>query len=88
VTQVKIFSLAMLLIASALVAVAALAFAHSDPRSLLGLGIIELTVIIAFLMVWYLPMGPHGDGTPGWVSRFLRKTRGRLFNKGGASRAP
>jgi hypothetical protein len=56
VIKVKIFLLAMLLMASALVATAALAFAHSDPRSLLGLGIIELTLQIAFLMAWYLPM--------------------------------
>ena len=62
-TQVKIFSLAMLLMASALVATAALAFAYSDPRSLLGLGIIELTLQIAFLMAWYLAMGSH-DGDP------------------------
>ena len=60
VTKVKILSLAMLLMASALVATAALAFGHSDPRSLFGLGIIELTLQIAFLVAWYLPMGSHG----------------------------
>lgn len=80
-TQVKIFSLAMLLMASALVAVAALAFGHSDPGRLLGLGIIELTVIIAFLMAWYLPIGSHGDGPRRGVSRFLRKTRRRRVNR-------
>ena len=62
VTRVKIFLLAMLLMASALVATAALAFAHSDPRSLLGLGILELTLQIAFLMAWYLPMESHRGG--------------------------
>jgi hypothetical protein len=81
VTQVKRFSLAMLLMASALVATAALAVAHSDPRSLLGLGILELTVIIAFLMAWYLPIGSHGDGPRRGVSRFLRKTRRRRVNR-------
>ena len=60
--QVKRFSLALLLMASALVATAALAFVHSDPRRLLGLGILELTVIIALLMAWYLPMGSRGGG--------------------------
>jgi hypothetical protein len=61
--------MAMLLIASALVATAALAFARFgvpsdllDQRSLLGIGILALTVIIAFLMAWYLPMGPNGGG--------------------------
>ena len=62
-TKVKIFLLAMLLMASALVATAALAFAHSDPRSLLGLGILELALQIAFLMAWYLPMGAHRMGS-------------------------
>jgi hypothetical protein len=63
VKQVKRFSLALLLMASALVATAALAFVHSDPRRLLGLGILELTVIIALLMAWYLPMGSRGGGS-------------------------
>ena len=67
-TQMKRFSLARLLIASALVATAALAFAlfgvtsDLDQRSLLGMGILALALIIAFLMAWYLPMGPNGDG--------------------------
>ena len=59
VTQVKRFSVTMLLIASALVATAAPAFAQvgvpSDPdqRWLLGMVIIALTLIIAVLMAWY-----------------------------------
>ena len=67
-TQMKRFSLARLLIASALVATAALAFAlflvpsDLDQRSLLGMGILALALIIAFLMAWYLPMGQKGDG--------------------------
>jgi Na+/melibiose symporter-like transporter len=68
VTQVKRFSLAMLLMASALVATAAPAFAQvgvlSDPdqRWLLGIVIIALALIIAVLMAWY----------------FLRKHRRRV----------
>src|SRR5215212_3058753 len=62
VTKVKIFLLAMLLMASALVATAALAIVHSDPRSLLGLGILELALQIAFLIAWYLPMGLDRSG--------------------------
>jgi Na+/melibiose symporter-like transporter len=87
VTQVKRFSLAMLLIASALVATAAPAFAQvgvpSDPdqRWLLGMVIVALTLIIAFLMAWYLPMGSKGDGPRRWVSRFSRKTRRRHRRK-------
>ena len=67
-TQVKRFSLAMLLMASALVATAAPAFAQvgvlSDPdqRWLLGIVIIALALIIAVLMAWY----------------FLRKHRRRV----------
>ena len=70
-TQVKRFSLAMLLIASALVATAAPAFAQvgvlSDPdqRWLLGIVIIALALIIAVLIAWY----------------FLRKHRRRVQRK-------
>jgi Na+/melibiose symporter-like transporter len=87
VTQVKRFSLAMLLIASALVATAAPAFAQVgvpsdlDQRWLLGMVIVALTLIIAFLMAWYLPMGSKGDGPRRWVSRFSRKTRRRHRRK-------
>ena len=98
VTQVKRFSLAMLLMSSALVATAAPAFAQSgtfsDPgqRWLLGMGILALTLIIAFLMAWYLPMGPNGAGPRRWVSHFVRKTRRRhrrrQFDRGGAYVAP
>ena len=72
-TKVKIFLLAMLLMASALVAGAAVAtvapaFAQvgvpsdTDHRWLLGVGTIALTLIIAFLMAWYLPMKRDGAG--------------------------
>ena len=95
VKQVKRFSLAMLLMSSSLVATAALAFAQSgtfsdpDQRWLLGMGILALTLIIAFLMAWYLPMGPNGGGPRGWVSRYLtRRTRRRQFDRVGASVAP
>ena len=89
-TQVKRFSVTMLLIASALVATAAPAFAQggllSDPdqRWLLGMVIIAfiaLTLIIAVLMAWYLPMRSKGDGPRRWVSRFSRKTRRRHRRK-------
>ena len=83
-TQVKRFSLAMLLMSSALVATVAPAFAQSrtfsdpDQRWLLGMGILALTLIIAFLMAWYLPMGAkNGAGPRRWVSHFVRKTRRR-----------
>ena len=91
VTQVKRWSLAMLLMSSALVATAAPAFAQSgtfpDPdqrRLLLGMGILALTLIIAFLMAWYLPMGPKGGGPRRSGSRFVRKIHRRQFNGGGA----
>jgi hypothetical protein len=98
VTQVKRFSLAMLLMSSALVATSAPAFAQSrtfsdpDQRWLLGMGILALTLIIGFLMAWYLPMGPNGAGPRRWVSHFVRKTRRRhrrrhrrrQFNRGRA----
>src|SRR4028119_818587 len=99
VTQVKRWSLAMLLMSSALVATAAPAFAQSgtfpDPdqrRLLLGMGILALTPIIAFFMAWYLPMGPNGAGPRRSVSRFVRKIRRRhrlrQFNGGGAPLVP
>ena len=102
VTQVKRWSLAMLLMSSALVATAAPAFAQSgtfpdpDQRWLLGMGILALTLIIAFLMAWYLPMGPEGGGPRRSVSRFVRKIhrrhrrrhRLRQFNGGGAPLVP
>jgi hypothetical protein len=94
VRQAKRFSLAMLLVSSALGATMTPAFAQSgsfpdpDQRWLLGVGILALTLIIAFLMAWYLPMGPNGAGPRRSVSRFLRKTRRRhrrrQFNRGGA----
>jgi hypothetical protein len=81
VTQLKRLSLAMLLMASALVAGAAVATAApafaqvgvpSDPdqRWLLGMGTIALTLIIAFLMAWYLPM--KGDGAGGFSDRLAK----------------
>jgi hypothetical protein len=96
VTQVKRWSLAMLLMSSALVATAAPAFAQSgtfsDPdqrRLLLGMGILALTPIIAFLMAWYLSMGPNGGGPRLWVSRYLtRRTLRRQFDRVRASVAP
>jgi hypothetical protein len=94
VTQVKRWSLAMLLMSSALVATAAPAFAQSgtfpdpDQRWLLGMGILALTLIIAFLIAWYTPMGPKGGGPRRSVSCFVRKIRRRhrlrQFNGGGA----
>ena len=93
-TQVKRFSLAILLMSSALVATSAPAFAQSgtfsdpDQRWLLGMGILALTLIIGFLMAWYLPMGAkNGAGPRRWVSHFVRKkTRRRQFNRGRAYR--
>jgi hypothetical protein len=90
VKQVKRFSLPILLMSFALVAAATPAFAQSeqfpdlDQRRLLGMGILALTLIIAFLMAWYLPMGPNGAGPRRWVSNFLRRTRRRQFNRDGA----
>jgi hypothetical protein len=85
VTQLKRLSLAMLLMASALVAGATVATAvatvapafaqvgvPSDPdqRWLLGMGTIALTLIIAFLMAWYLPM--KRDGAAGFSDRLAK----------------
>jgi hypothetical protein len=84
VTQLKRLSLAMLLMASPLVAGAtaatvAPAFAQvgvpSDPeqRWLLGMGTIALTLItliIAFLVAWYLPM--NRDGAGGFSDRLAK----------------
>ena len=80
-TQLKRLSLAMLLMASALVAGAAVAavapaFAQvgvlSDPdqRWLLGVGTIALTLVIAFLMAWYLPM--KRDSAGGFSDRLAK----------------
>jgi uncharacterized membrane protein len=75
VKQVKRFSLAMLLISSALVATAAPAFAQSgtfadlDQRRLLGMGIIALTLIVALLMALFLPMGSNSTVFRRWVSK-------------------
>jgi hypothetical protein len=49
------------------------------------MGILALTLIIGFLMAWYLPMGANGGGARRSVSRYLmRRHRIRQFNGGGA----
>jgi len=74
VTQVKRFALAMLLMAFALVATAAPAFAQfgissdSGQRRLLGMGIIALTLIIALLIVWFAQVKRNVDEDRGWLS--------------------
>jgi len=89
VKQVKRFSLAILLMSFALVATATPAFAQfglsSDPgqRRLLGMGIISLTLIIAFLMAWYLPIRRNVDEHRSWLSRYLESALplGKYYRK-------
>ena len=95
VTQVKRFALAILLIPSALIATAAPAIAQvglpsePDQRTLLGLVILSLTLIVFLVIAWYGLMGANGGGLlRRGVSRFLRKTRRRQRRKGRRSYNP